>query len=67
MNLSAFSISLTVKDLSKPIAFYEDLGVTHFGGTVEHGYAILKNGESLVGLFKGMFETNTLTFNPVWD
>ena len=40
MNLGAFSISLTVKDLSKSIAFYEDLGFTHFGGTVEHGYAV---------------------------
>lgn len=40
MNLGAFSISLTVKDLSKPIAFYEDLGFTHFGGMVEHGYAV---------------------------
>jgi len=67
MNLGAFSISLTVKDLSKSIAFYEDLGFTHFGGTVEHDYATLKNGESLIGLFKGMFETNMLTFNPGWD
>ena len=40
MNLGAFSISLTVKDLSKSIAFYEDLGFTHFGGMVEHGYAV---------------------------
>lgn len=47
MNLGAFSISLTVRDLSKPIAFYEDLGVTYFGGTVEHSYAILKNRREL--------------------
>jgi hypothetical protein len=40
MNLGAFSISLTVKDLNKSIAFYEDLDFTHFGGAVEHGYAV---------------------------
>ena len=27
----------------------------------------MKNGESLVGLFQGMFENNILTFNPGWD
>ena len=67
MKLGAFSISLTVKDLSKSMAFYEDLGFTHFGGTVEHNYAIMKNGDTLVGLFQGMFERNMLTFNPGWD
>ena len=67
MQLGAFSVSLTVKDLAKSIAFYEDLGFAHFGGTVEHGYAILKNGQTLIGLFQGMFERNMLTFNPGWD
>lgn len=67
MNLGAFSISLAVKDLTKSIAFYEDLGFSHFGGLVEHNYAIMKNGDSLVGLFQGMFEGNMLTFNPGWD
>jgi catechol 2,3-dioxygenase-like lactoylglutathione lyase family enzyme len=67
MQLGAFSVSLAVKDLAKSISFYEDLGFSHFGGTVEHGYAIMKNGESLIGLFQGMFETNMLTFNPGWD
>lgn len=67
MKLGAFSISLTVKDLAKSISFYETLGFDHFGGTVEHGYAIMKNGETLVGLFHGMFERNMLTFNPGWD
>jgi hypothetical protein len=27
----------------------------------------MKNESSLVGLFKGMFENNILTFNPGWD
>ena len=66
MKLGAFSISLTVKDLAKSMSFYKDLGFTHFGGTVEHNYAIMKNGDALVGLFQGMFEQNMLTFNPGW-
>jgi predicted enzyme related to lactoylglutathione lyase len=67
MKLGAFSISLTVKDLAKSVAFYGDLGFTRFGGSDEHNYAIMKNGDTLIGLFQGMFECNMLTFNPGWD
>ena len=67
MKLGAFSISLSVKDLAKSMAFYEDLGFSHFGGQVEHNYAVMKNGDTLVGLYQGMFERNMLTFNPGWD
>ena len=28
---------------------------------------MLKNGDHVIGLFQGMFEKNTLTFNPGWD
>ncbi|MTI30155.1 hypothetical protein E1171_04975 [Cytophagales bacterium RKSG123] len=27
----------------------------------------MKNGNSIIGLFQGMFEQNILTFNPGWD
>ena len=27
----------------------------------------MKNENALIGLFKGMFEQNILTFNPGWD
>lgn len=27
----------------------------------------MKSGDSLIGLFQGMFENNILTFNPGWD
>ena len=67
MKLGAFSISLSVKDLGTSISFYEDLGFSRFAGTDEHGYAIMKNEDILVGLFQGMFEGNLLTFNPGWD
>lgn len=67
MKLGAFSISLGVKDLQASKAFYTKLGFSQFGGTDEHHYAIMKNGDTLVGLYQGMFEGNMLTFNPGWD
>ena len=30
-------------------------------------YLIMKNENSLIGLFQGMFENNIITFNPGWD
>lgn len=67
MELGAFSISLSVKDIAASRAFYEALGFTVFGGVQEQNWLILKNGEALVGLFQGMFSGNMLTFNPGWD
>lgn len=67
MKLGAFSVSLSVRDLAKSRSFYEDLGFTMMGGDADHGYLILKNGDTLIGLFQGMFEGNMLTFNPGWD
>ncbi|MFY7672209.1 VOC family protein [Tenacibaculum sp. MEBiC06402] len=67
MKLGAFSISLAVKSLQKSRDFYETLGFKVFAGAMERNYLIMKNGNSLVGLFEGMFENNILTFNPGWD
>lgn len=67
MKLGAFSVSLAVKDLEASKAFYENLGFSVFAGEAEKNYMIMKNGDSLIGLFQGMFETNILTFNPGWD
>jgi len=67
MQLGAFSISLAVKDLETSRVFYKDLGFEDFGGVAEQGFAIMKNGDTLIGLFQGMFERNMLTFNPGWD
>lgn len=67
MKIGAFSISLSVKDLAISKQFYENLGFTVFGGGMEKNYLIMKNDNSLVGLFQGMFEGNMLTFNPGWD
>ena len=67
MQLGNFSISLAVKDLAASQAFYEKLGFEAFGGDPSRNWLILKNGEHVIGLFQGMFERNTLTFNPGWD
>ena len=67
MELGAFSASLTVKDIQVSKEFYEKLGFEFFGGDIEQNWLILKNGDTVIGLFQGMFEKNMLTFNPGWD
>lgn len=67
MKLGAFSVSLAVKDLKASQAFYEKLGFSHFAGAHEQNYLIMKNGDTIIGLFQGMFENNIMTFNPGWD
>jgi hypothetical protein len=36
-------------------------------GDIVQNWLILRNGTTTIGLFKGMFERNILTFNPGWD
>lgn len=67
MQLGAFSVSLAVKDIALSLAFYQKLGFTAFGGDQDQGWLILRNGDCVIGLFQGMFDKNTLTFNPGWD
>lgn len=67
MKLGAFSISLAVADIAASKAFYEKLGFTVFGGNLDQRWLILKNGDTVIGLFQGMFDKNILTFNPGWD
>ena len=67
MDLGAFSVSLDVKDLEASRRFYEALGFSQFHGDASQGWLILRNGSTVIGLFQGMLERNTLTFNPGWD
>jgi lactoylglutathione lyase len=67
MELGAFSISLTVKDLEASRTFYEKFGFKVFAGDASKNYLMMKNGDHVIGLFHGMFEKNILTFNPGWD
>ena len=66
MQLGAFSVSLAVKDLGASMKFYEKLGFQNFLGDAKK-WVILRNGDHVIGLFQGMFDKNSLTFNPGWD
>jgi hypothetical protein len=67
MRLGNFSVSLAVKDIHASRAFYENLGFRAIGGDAAKNWLIIQNETSTIGLFQGMFEKNTLTFNPGWD
>ena len=67
MELGAFSVSLSVKDLAASREFYEKLGFQPVGGDPDQNWQILRNGNVTIGLFHGMFQGNILTFNPGWD
>jgi catechol 2,3-dioxygenase-like lactoylglutathione lyase family enzyme len=67
MRLGNFSVSLAVKDLAVSRAFYEKLGFRVIHGDAKQNWLILQNETATIGLFQGMFERNTLTFNPGWD
>ncbi len=67
MKLGAFSISLAVKNLAVSKEFYEKLGFVVLGGDISQNYLVMKNDNSIIGLFQGMFEGNILTFNPGWN
>src|SRR6185369_17744922 len=67
MELGNFSVSLTVKDIKASMAFYEKLDFKQVSGKLEQNWVVLKNGTTKIGLFQGMFEKNSVTFNPGWD
>ena len=65
MELGPFTICLTVKDLQVSKSFYEKLGFTAFSPDPSHkNWLRMKNGETVIGLFQGIFDKNTLCFNP---
>lgn len=67
MDIGNFSVSLAVKDIKASRAFYETLGFAVIGGDEAQNFLILKSPSAVIGLFQGMFDKNTLTFNPGWD
>lgn len=67
IQLGNFSVSLAVKDIKASLAFYEKLGFRQKGGNIAQNWIILQNETSTIGLFQGMFEKNSLTYNPGWD
>lgn len=67
LRLGNFSVSLAVKDLAASRAFYEKLGFRAIAGDPAQHWLILQNQTATIGLFQGLFDRNTLTFNPGWD
>ena len=67
MELGAFSVSLSVKDIEESKLFYKKIGFEKIGGEQSQNWLILRNGDHTIGLFQGMFEGNIMTFNPGWD
>ncbi|MDA0661398.1 MAG: VOC family protein [Proteobacteria bacterium] len=67
MDLGNFSVSLAVRNIAASRAFYKKLGFTVIGGDAGQGWLILQSPRCVIGLFQGMLEKNTLTFNPGWD
>jgi catechol 2,3-dioxygenase-like lactoylglutathione lyase family enzyme len=71
MDLGRFSISLAVKDLAASRDFYCKLGFEVHPGedfgdaTYNRDWVILERQGAIIGLFQGMFDKNTLTFNPL--
>ena len=63
MNLGAFSISLSVKDIEASRDFYEKLGFEPVGGTDDDNSLILRNGDHVIGLLQRMLDKNMLSFN----
>ena len=67
MELCAYSISLTVKDIDKSRIFYEKIGFDKRGGDQSQNWLIMRCGDTTIGLNQEMFENNIITFNPGWD
>jgi lactoylglutathione lyase len=67
MQLGGFSVGLAVQDLAASMEFYGKLGFTQYAGDPDQNWVIMKNGDTNIGLFKGILDKNVLIFNPGWD
>ena len=47
-------------------SYYEKFGFNLFAGDASQKWLIMKYGDSIIGLFEGMFEKKIRTFNPGW-
>ncbi|MDG6985540.1 MAG: VOC family protein [Nitrososphaerota archaeon] len=65
MDLGRFSVCLAVKNLEASKAFYEKLGFTASSPDPSHkNWLVMKSGDTEIGIFEGIFDKNTLCFNP---
>src|SRR2546423_13561447 len=67
VRLGNFSLSLTVKNLPASREFYEKLGFKVTAGNGKSWSVMMNDTSTTIGLFQGLFEKNSLTFNPGWD
>jgi len=67
MDIGAFTVCLTVKDIELSFAFYQKLGFKQRSGDIKKKWVVLKNGNAVIGLFQGILKSNMLTFIPGWD
>ena len=68
ITLAAVAASLVAALATPASAECQKLGFSVIGGNAAQGWLVLKNGPTTkIGLFKGMFDKNMLTFNPGWD
>ena len=49
------------------MSFTRSSAFASVGGDAATNWLILQNATCTIGLFQGMFDKNTLTFNPGWD
>ena len=67
MDIGAFTLCLSVKNIQKSKEFYENIGFNIVSGDINQNWLVLKNGNCRIGIFQGILEKNALTFIPGWD
>jgi lactoylglutathione lyase len=60
--LGRFEYCLNVKDIKASLEFYGKLGFTQTQGKVDEGWAIIRHGNCILGLYQGHIATNLLNF-----
>lgn len=63
MQLGQFSLSLAVKDIEAAYSFYQKLGFKAYDDQRPDKWMILRQGDTYLGLFEGMFPNNLMTFH----
>lgn len=67
MDIGAFTLCLTVKDLERSYEFYQKLGFKKRSSDITQKWIVVMNGNAAIGLFQGLLDQNMLTFIPGWD
>lgn len=66
MNIAPITISLPVQHIAMSAAFYETLGFEIVDGGHVKDYAVLHNGETVIGLYHGIHLLPTATLKTGW-